>query len=228
MAKYAILKSFYASGEWQAFRAVIIAERDPICQECGKIIANPLDCHVHHIKELTPENVNDVMISLNPENVLVVCHDCHDKEHHRFGHQQLERGVYIIYGPPLAGKKTFVRQNLKRGDLVVDMDALYTAVSMLPYYDKPDNLLPNVRGIYNQLLDNIKTRYGKWNSAWVVGGYADKYKREKLADDLGAELIFCDVSQGECLRRLEIDEARRYRKDEWEGYISKWFEQYQC
>jgi len=113
-----------------------------------------------------------------------------------------------------------------RGDIVVDMDLLYAAVSMLPSFDKPDNLLANVRGIHSLLIDNIKTRYGKWNSAWVIGGYADKYKRDKTAEDLGAELVFCDVSKEKCMRRLALDEDRQYRQDEWRGYIEKWFERY--
>lgn len=225
MARYAILKSFYASEKWQRLRASIIAERGPRCQECHRVIGNPIDCTLHHIKELTPENVNDVMISLNPENILIVCHDCHDQIHHRFGHQP-EHGVYIVYGPPMSGKTTYIRQYISRGDLIVDMDRLYAAVSMLPSYDKPDNLLSNVMGIHNQLIDNIKTRYGKWNSAWVVGGYADHYKRDQLVNNLGAELIFCDVSKEECLSRLEMDEGRRCRKDEWIGYINKWFDRY--
>jgi predicted kinase len=225
MAKYAILKSFYASEAWQKFRTAIIAERGPRCQKCSKIIANPLDCILHHIKELTPENVRDVNIALNPDNVLIVCHDCHDKVHNRFGYKA-ERNVYIVFGPPLAGKSSYVREHMSRGDLIVDMDRLYSALSMLPDYDKPDNLFANVRAVHNLLIDNIKTRYGKWNNAWIIGGYADKYKREKLAEDLGAELIFCNVSKEECLRRLELDEDRRYRKDEWRGYIEKWFNEY--
>lgn len=76
------------------------------------------------------------------------------------------------------------------------------------------------------LLDNIKTRLGKWSSAWVIGGYADRYKRERLVHELGAELVFCDVDIEECLRRLEIDEDRRYRKHEWSEYIYKWFDSY--
>ena len=61
-------------------------------------------------------------------------------------------------------------------------------------------------GVHNLHLDNIKTRYGRWNSAFVISGFQDKYKREKLADELGADLIFCDVSKEECLRRLDINE----------------------
>jgi hypothetical protein len=225
MAKYAILKSFYASEKWQTFRMVIINERGLRCEHCGELVARARELMLHHIEELTPENVSDVTVSLNPDNVMVVHHECHNQIHGRFGYQPT-RGVFVVYGPPLSGKTTFVQENMSRGDIVVDMNRLYTAVTMLPDYDKPDNLLSNVWGMHNLLLDNIRTRYGKWNNAWVIGGYADRYKREKLADDLGAELIFCDVSKEECLRRLELDEGRRYRKDDYVKYINDWFNKY--
>lgn len=225
MAKHSIVKSFYASEEWITLRLLLINERGNRCAHCNKNIPRSKDLIGHHITELTPENVHDRSISLNPDKIEIICFDCHNKEHKRFGYQS-ERRVYIVYGPPMSGKSTFVRENIGRGDIVVDMDQLYSAVSMLPYYDKPDNLFSNVIGIHNQLIDNIKTRHGKWGDAWVIGGYADKYKRNKLADDLGAELIFCDVSKEECLRRLEADEDRQYRKDEWQGYIDKWFDTY--
>ena len=225
MAKHAIIKQFYASDEWINLRLQLINERGNRCNHCKEIIARSKDIIGHHMIELTPENVHDRMISLNPEKIELVCFDCHNKEHKRFGYQA-GRQVYVVYGPPLAGKKSFVREQLKRGDIVIDMDALYAAVSMLPSYDKPDSLLTNVRHIHNQLVDNIKTRYGKWHNAWIIGGYADKYKRERICDDLGAELIYCKASQEECLSRLEEDEDRKYRKDEWQEYIHKWFDTY--
>ncbi|WP_200411385.1 HNH endonuclease [Virgibacillus salexigens] len=225
MAKHAILKSFYATDEWIQLRLHLINERGNRCTHCGEIIAKSKDIIGHHIKELTPENVHDHTISLNPDNIELICFDCHNKEHKRFGYQGAKE-VYLVYGPPMSGKSTLVKQNIERGDLVVDMDALYAAVSMLPSYDKPDNLYTNVIGIHNQLIDNIRTRYGKWHNAWIVGGYADKYKRDRLTDDLSAELIFCDVSKEECLSRLEQDIDRQYRKDEWTKYINKWFDTY--
>lgn len=225
MAKYAVLKSFYASEKWINFRLRLINERGTKCSRCGERIVKSKDLIGHHKVELTPENVHDRMISLNPELVDLVCFDCHNKEHNRFG-KIAAKQVYLVYGPPMSGKSSYVRDNISRGDIVVDLDRLYEAITMLPSYDKPDQLFSNVIGIHNQLIDNIKTRYGKWNNAWVIGGYADKYKREKLANDLGAEIIFCDMSKEECLRRLSIDQDRRYRQDEWTGYIDKWFEQY--
>jgi hypothetical protein len=223
VAKYAVLKSFYASQRWITFRLGLINERGNTCSRCNQRIAKSRDIIGHHKVELTPENVHDYSISLNPDLVELVCFDCHNKEHYRFG-QRAPKQVFLVYGPPMSGKTTFVKQNMTRGDLVVDIDKLYAAVSLLPSYDKPDNLLINVRGIHNQLIDNIKTRYGKWNNAWVIGGYADKYKREKTAEDLGAEIIFCDISLEECLSRLRTDPDRVYRQEEWEGYIRKWFE----
>lgn len=224
MARDIILKRFYNSKEWINFRLMLINQRGPVCQKCGKIIIKSINIIGHHKVELTPENVLDYSISLNPELVELICFDCHNKEHNRFGYH--EKNVYIVYGPPLAGKKTFVKQNMKRGDIVIDMDMLYQSISMLSNYDKPDNLYTNVRVVYNTLLDNVKTRFGKWNNAYIIGGYADKYKREKVVNELGAEIIFCNATKEECFNRLRIDEERKKRIDEWEGYIEKWFEEY--
>jgi hypothetical protein len=225
MAKYSVLKSFYASEKWQNFRLNLIVERKPICERCKEVVLDTKKLIGHHKEELTPENVNDYSVSLNPNLVELICHNCHNKEHGRFGYKKTKE-VFIVYGSPLAGKKTYVSQNMSRGDLVIDMDIIYSALSMLPYYDKPDNLFNNVIGIHNMLIDNVKTRYGKWNNAWIIGGYADKFKRERLGNELGAELIYCDVGKEECLRRLEVDIDRQWRKDEWIGYIEKWYQQY--
>jgi len=35
---------------------------------------------VHHIIELTPENISDPTITLNPDNLISLCHNCHTKE----------------------------------------------------------------------------------------------------------------------------------------------------
>lgn len=224
MARYSILHTFYCSEAWIKFRLMIIAERGLICEYCHQPIVKAEDATLHHIKELAIDNVNDVSVALNPDNVIVIHHHCHNQIHKRFGNQA--KKVFIVYGPPLSGKTTFVKDRSMRGDIIVDMDRLYEAVSMQSAYDKPDNLLANVRAVQSLLIDNIKTRYGKWYNAWIIGGYADKYQREKLCDDLGAELIFMNVSKDECIARLNMDTDRLSVKTEWAGYIEKWFNSY--
>jgi len=229
MARYAILQTFYASMVWRTLRLNLILERGKehgvICEHCGKLIINQTDIHAHHKIELTPENVKDYNISLNPENIELICHSCHDKEHYRFGYKPGKK-VYIVYGPPLSGQQTFVKENMERGDIVVDMDRLYEAISMQPAYDKPNNLLTNVINVRTLLLDNIATRYGKWYNAWIIGGYADRFKRERLAEELGAELVYIEVSKEECYARVTADVDRQYVIAEWKGYIDDWFEKF--
>lgn len=226
MATTQWLKNFYSSRQWNTFRMMLIAERGPICAHCHRIISRSIDIIGHHNTELTPENVGDYSISLNPEKVELVCRDCHDKEHKRFGYENHDRLVHLVYGPPLSGKSTFVQQAKGHQDIVIDINLLFSAVTGLPEYDKPDALLPMVRGIEKQLLDNIRTRFGRWHNAWIVGGYADKYQRERLVEDAGAELIFCEATLDECLSRLRMDERLRYRQGEYDGYIRRWFERY--
>lgn len=225
MAKYSMQKSFYNSARWRKFRVSFLASHDPVCAVCKKIITDPLDCELDHIVELTPENVLNPDITLNPDNVQILCHSCHDKKHNRFGHKA-EQGIFLVYGPPLSGKSEYVKNNMQRGDLVIDIDRLYSAMSMTPEYDKPSELLSNVLEVRGMLIDNVKTRYGKWRSAWIVGTYPDKYQREKVAEDTGAEIIYCEATQDECMQRLCVNDALRCRKDEFEKYIYRWFERH--
>ena len=224
-------QAFYASRAWIEFRLRILTERAARpgglrCEACGERILDATQAHVHHVVELTDDNVHDVMISMNPELVQVLHVGCHNKMRRRVDNTVKPRRAYIVYGPPLSGKTTYVREHMERGDLVVDFDMLFKGVSTLEWYDKPNELLPNVRAVHALLLDQIKTRYGKWGTAWVIGGYADHYRRNKLAEDLGAELVFLQVPKEECLKRLVKDPLRCQHETEWREYIDKWFTQY--
>jgi len=228
MAQYDELHSFYCSKTWRMFRQNYLADEKhkPICARCGKVITEDLDLILHHYKtHLTVANYRDASISLNPDNIQIVCHACHNIIHGVTRHKPLH-GVYLVYGPPLSGKTSYVINNMQRGDLVVDMDKLYAAVSLQPAYDKPEQLKRNVFAMRDLLIDNIKTRYGKWESAWIIGGYPVKYQREHIAEQTGASIIYCEATKEECLARLESDIGRQKKKTEWTQYINDWFDKY--
>jgi hypothetical protein len=206
-------------------RLQLITTRGLTCEYCKTRVARAEELTLHHIKELTPENVHDATVALNPDNLMLVHHGCHNRIHRR-GRRNNERQVFIVYGPPMAGKKTYVQGNMEPGDLVVDIDAIYVSLSTLSWYNKPEGLLPIARGLYNQTIDYIKTRYGRWSAAWIIGGFPDRYKRDKLASDLGAELIFMDTTRTECITRLAHDDGRHDKAEEWKRYIDRWFEEY--
>lgn len=211
---------FYCSKAWLELSHYLKVAANGKCQKCGEIKIEFKDLIPHHKIALTEDNVDDPNISLNPENIEIICFDCHNKEHRRFGYSKM---VYMVWGSPLSGKTTAVRQMMRYGDLVLDMDLLWQAVTMQPENIKPDNCRFNIFALRDNLLDQIKTRYGQWYDAYVIGGYPDKYERERLAHTLGAELIYCDATKQECFDRR----IKSGRPEIWDKYISDWWEIYE-
>lgn len=68
-----VLDKFYHSGPWRKVRKIIVKHYLGLCQECGAT-----GSEVHHKIPLTVDNVNDPMISLNPDNLTLLCKSCHD------------------------------------------------------------------------------------------------------------------------------------------------------
>lgn len=209
------LKAFYKSKEWEKVRLQILSDADNTCQDCGELAEE-----VHHIIFLTLENVNDYSISLNPKNLVALCHQCHNKRHGRWlpNTKPEEQKVFLIWGSPLSGKTTYVKEHMLKGDLVLDVDNIWECISLQPRYIHPDSLLKNMFAIREVILDNIKVRKGDWLNAWVIGGFADKYTRDKTIQDLGAEPIYIDATKEECIERIGE------RPIEFMNYINKWWE----
>ncbi len=222
------LSTFYQSKDWRELLQIIKAERltasgELICQHCGKQIVYAYDCIGHHKVPLTEENVNDVTISLNPENIMLVHHRCHNLIHNKL--QQQQQKVFVVYGPPLAGKSTYVKKSMNNGDMVLDIDSVWECVSGLPRYIKPARLNAVVFGVRDCILEAVRYRRGKWLNAYIIGGYPLSSERERLLSLLQAEEIFIDTSKDICMQRLNMTEDGRDKK-EWERYIEQWFERY--
>lgn len=213
----------YQSREWRELRRAIIQERGLRCEACGWLVHNASDLTADHIRELTPETVQDADIALNQDNVQLLCADCHNRKHQRFGHTT-GRGVFIVYGSPCSGKSTLVNQLKLRGDIIVDMDLLYEAISGCKLYDKPDNIRQVVFRVRDTLLDAVRTRLGRWNNAYIIGGYPHKAKREALAKQLNAKLIYCESTRDECLARAK---ERGVFAADWEKYVRRWWSEYE-
>lgn len=69
-------KAFYKSKEWQECRAFILMRDRYLCTRCGA----PAE-EVHHKVHLTPGNIGNVNVTLNPENLTSLCRSCHFEEH---------------------------------------------------------------------------------------------------------------------------------------------------
>lgn len=227
---YKSLSEFYTGKEWRNFRNDLILQRTDSNgilrdEHNGEPIVNSYDIILHHKQQLTLQNVNDVSVSLNPDNIMIVSHKSHNGIHNRFGYSQ-GRKVYVVYGAPCSGKSTWVKNNMGNSDIVADIDMIWQALTGQKYY-KPNALKSNAFDLYNRLLDMIRTRQGRWDRAYIITGGAHKGQRERLISDMGAEPVFIDTDKTTCLNRLGDDEDRRNVAAEWAGYILEWFEKFQ-
>ena len=74
-------RAFYNSAAWKACRESYKRSKGGLCEDClkqGRITAG---AEVHHIKALTPDNIGNPNITLNWDNLCLLCKDCHAKRH---------------------------------------------------------------------------------------------------------------------------------------------------
>lgn len=215
------LETFYKSREWESVIAQLKLERvdehgDILCEYCGKPIVRKYDCIGHHKIELTDDNVNDYSVSLNPENIMLIHFRCHNIIHSRFEgfHQQ----VFLVYGPPCAGKSTWVESVCHKDDLIIDIDRIWEALCMSDKYHKPNRIKANVFGVRDALLDQVKIRKGMWRNCYIVGGYPLKTDRDRICKLLRAREVFINEDRDVCKSRAV--------NEDWKQYIDDWFDDY--
>lgn len=79
MKEYA--ESFYNSTAWKKTRAAYAKSKGGLCEVClskGIFRAGEI---VHHKIHLTPENIADPSVSLDWDNLCLLCRDCHAQAH---------------------------------------------------------------------------------------------------------------------------------------------------
>lgn len=126
--------------------------------------------------------------------------------------------IHIVYGAPLSGKSTYVRNNLSDNDLMYDYDDLMQSLSGLPYQTKNDNLSGFVLDMRKAIMDRLL--YDKSiDNAYIITTFISKD-----LIDLDAEYIKMDTDYMTCINRLK--QADRSDKDELHYVIGDWFQRY--
>lgn len=127
--------------------------------------------------------------------------------------------VYVIYGSPCSGKTTWIKEHIQRGDLVCDVDYLYSAITT----DEPHNAELYTHEVACQLdktlKDIIRDRQGIWQNAYVVSIANTKEKLQADKERVNAdECIFIDTPYEVCMERAED------RPFYFQFLIQEWFE----
>ena len=74
-------EAFYKSNAWRLCRDNAIRRDKYLCVDCMKHGRHTPAEEVHHIKPITPENINDPEITLNLDNLVSLCRECHKARH---------------------------------------------------------------------------------------------------------------------------------------------------
>ena len=69
-------KWFYNSQAWIKASKAYAASKFYICERCGR-----QGNVVHHKTKITPKNINNPEITLDFNNFMLLCHDCHNIIH---------------------------------------------------------------------------------------------------------------------------------------------------
>lgn len=205
--RYGTIHDLYVSADFKRLRSVLMNERIGAdgylrCEYCHEPIVRAYDCIAHHVREVTTGNLNDVDVTLNPENIMLVHHRCHNVLHNRFG--RIIRKVYCVYGPSRAGKSTWVEDVRGEGDLLVDMDRIWECIGGRSSLN--NGVAFSMR---DHLYQCILNRLGKWSNAYIVTTRPDV----RAMDRLGAEYVLVDTPEDVCMSRATSDEQRQWIHD---------------
>lgn len=221
------IHAFYCRKDYLDLAQACKIKSGGVCAKCGGVF-DISELRPHHKVELTLDNIDDVNVTLNPDNIEVLCHDCHNAAHKRFGYAVGAKRVYLVYGSPCAGKTTYVNSVATRNDLIVDLDKIHRAICICGLYDKPDATKRVAFNVRDYLLDEVRTATPrrKWHAAYIIGTYPDRIDRDMFVQDYGAELVHIDTSKEECIKRAYQDIERSSIRDAVIGWINAYWERY--
>ena len=223
------LHAFYCRKEYLSLAQSCKVKSGGTCARCGRSGFDMSELRPHHVIELTLDNVDDPNIALNPDNIEVLCRECHDEVHpHTFGQYIGQKHVFLVYGSPCAGKTTYVQQVATRNDIIVDLDRIHGAICSCAQYDKPDATKQVAFALRDMLLTEIRTAgtRRRWQDAYIIGTYPDAIDRDNFVREYGAILVHIDTPREECIKRAYEDIKRRTVRDAVIGWIENFWKRF--
>lgn len=112
--------------------------------------------------------------------------------------------VYLICGSPCSGKSTYVKEHFKAGDIVCDVDRIYSSLCYNEEHQTEIYAQETASVLYETLLDMIHDRRGHWKNAYVISLANTNEKIEKMKERINAdEVVFLDVPFEACMERAK-------------------------
>lgn len=127
--------------------------------------------------------------------------------------------VYLVYGSPCSGKSTYIKEHIQSGDIVCDVDRLYSAISFNEEHQTELYAQEVASMLYSDLLGIIRDRKGNWKNAYVVSlANTDERLKTEMERINADEAIFIDTPYEVCMERA------KERPFYFQFLIQEWFE----
>ena len=127
--------------------------------------------------------------------------------------------VYLVYGSPCSGKSTYIKEHMKRGDLICDADLLYGAISQQNQHDAELYTHEVACKLDRALKDIIRDREGNWGDAYVVSlANTDERLKADMERVNADEAVFIGTPFDVCMERA------KGRPPYFVWIIQEWFE----
>lgn len=179
----------------------------------------------HESQELTADHVDPLALG-GPQSgeLAVLCKTCNSAKQ-----EQLPPPVHtgftltVVAGAPCAGKNSYVREHAGPLDLIVDYDALATALQVAGLsHGHVDAHKVFVWEARDAVLERLRLGGHGVRHAWVIASAPKRKDRERLRHRYGAEVVVVMSPEEVCLRR-----AMNERPADWCGYVRSWFRDYE-
>lgn len=133
--------------------------------------------------------------------------------------------VWLVCGPPAAGKSTYVRAHASQGDIVIDLDAIAREYGMSR--ERPSELTAMLLLDRNERLAALAKEPSD-RTAWVIIGGASQELRNWWCNALNVKperMILLKPHRAELYQRIENDPDRRSVRHLHKWLVDKWFVQ---
>lgn len=199
----------YKTGQWRKQRQAVLDRDAHLCQIGGEHCTR----NATSVNHIVPRSAGGP--PLDPSNLRSSCRSCNQTHHSQEGWRNSPTRITLVWGPPCAGKSTYVQDHAKPGDLVIDFDLIAQSFGSPNTHDHSQTVTDVANRVRNKRLGRL--RLGKYNTprAWIVSA-----NNQALLQYPYHEEVLLDP--GPTVAHTRAVEANRpYR---WHQLIDDWYD----